>query len=202
MTNKKQAMTLLPVFFLGACAPQPTSVEIQGPEQLTVYNLDALTVPSATVSAADGTTLELPVTWSATPAEAARISADGRQIELLAEGQVTVTATSGQLSDSLQVSVIIPDEIVVTGLSSGHTFDVGGGLTLQAEVVNDGQPLPLEITWTTSAPEIISIEGTQLTANAPGSATVTATSGTLTAELALTVAAPAEELVAIDQIIP
>ncbi len=105
---------------------------------------------------------------------------------------VTVTTTSTGEEDE---EIVIPVQTVTLNanaleLKTGETF------ALTAEVAPDNAA-DKTVTWSTSAPEIVTVAGGVATAVAPGTAVVSATAGNVTAECVVTVVEPIVEVTGI-----
>jgi len=109
----------------------------------------------------------------------------------VANGSATVTATSGEASDTVAVTVLQ----TATSVELSDTLltfpSLGDTATLTATIKDDnGNEISgAAVTWTTSAEGVATVSDAGLvTAVADGTATITATSGSLEATAAATVA--------------
>jgi uncharacterized protein YjdB len=147
------------------------------------------------------------ITWQSSDAAVATVSNTGA-ISGVAAGSATITASSEGKSGSAGLTVTaIPPVPVASVTVSPATPSVQAGATVQLSAVTKdasgnvltGRP----ITWTSSNTSVATISGSGLvTAIIAGSATITATSGTVTGTAALTVTAPAPVPVATVTVTP
>ncbi len=170
--------------------------------------LSSLTLTPASPSLTKGATQQLTVTgsftdastqnmtsavaWTVSPASVATVT-NGGMITALANGTAIVTATSGSISGA--------DTITVSGASlvsisvSPANPSIFGGKTQQLTAMgnyNDGstQDLTGKVSWTGAVPGVVSLSSTGLvTALGSGTATVTATSGSISGSDTITVSA-------------
>jgi uncharacterized protein YjdB len=104
---------------------------------------------------------------------------------------VTITASSGGQSGTASVTVTaVPVATTVTVTPPATTLVAGQGTTLTA-TVNDmnGQPMPgASVTWASSNSAIAAVSSTGvITTSGAGTATITATSGTVSGTATITV---------------
>lgn len=132
--------------------------------------------------------------WWSSDETVAAVSTEG-EITALAEGACTITARelSTDLTADLQLSVVADSSaLAVIVLSSPNTsLPVGESLSLSAEGLNlAGETIALpNLSWSSSDPDIVSVDANGLaTAEAPGTARITASSGMISGGLDLTVA--------------
>ncbi|MBM7115073.1 Ig-like domain-containing protein [Archangium primigenium] len=118
-------------------------------------------------------------------------------------GSATITVKSGEVSGTTPVEVVIPATLALQGTPETLT-GLGAQGTLSAEVKDDaGRPVKdAQVTFTSSNPAVVAVEGTMLKAVAVGTATVTATSGALTKTAEVSVKLPDVERVAFTEIVP
>lgn len=118
------------------------------------------------------------ITWTSSNGDAASVSSAGL-VHGAAPGSATITATSGTVSANATVTVTpVPANAVIVSPGEATRF-VGETVQLTAQVTDaDGSPLGgRPITWKTSAAATATVSQSGLvTAKAPGSATITATS--------------------------
>ncbi|MCP2014837.1 uncharacterized protein YjdB [Deinococcus sp. HSC-46F16] len=173
-------------------APAPTA-SVTG-VTLSPANLSLTTGGSQTVTAAvQGTGSFNPaVTWSTSNSSVAGVDAGGR-VTAAAPGQATITATSvGDPSRraSLTVTVSAPAPTVtgVTLSPASLTLTTGSSQPVTATVQGTGN-FDAAVTWFTSNPGVAGVDSSgQVSAVAPGTATVTAVSvGDSSRKMALTV---------------
>lgn len=117
-------------------------------------------------------------------------------------GTGSITVKSGEVTASAPVLVSIPATLTVKGAPT--TLVQGAQAVLEASVQDDaGQPVKeARFAYATADANVVAVEGNTLTAKAPGSTTVTATSGKLKQELPITVKLPDVESVAFVQAVP
>ncbi len=178
--------------FLAACGPTAKEIAFEGDPSVTVHALGTVALPAASVLDTTGAVMaDAKVTWSAEPAEIATVDAATGQITTLADGEAKVTAKVGELSKSFVVTVSLPDTLQI---ASGEAFELaaGGTTTLVASVLADGSAVEgAAVAWAVNDPAIATVDASgTVTAVAVGTATVTATSGTLAAVTQLTVTEP------------
>ena len=130
------------------------------------------------------------VTWRSSQTTVATVSSGGL-VTPVAKGTATIIATSGKISGRMVLTVTseIPYSIAVTPpnltlpVKSSHQFKATGRYT-------DGASYDISkrVTWVSSDPSIATINESGLaTAVAPGTATMTATAGTVSGSQTLTV---------------
>lgn len=193
----KSSLALFSLALLVGCA-SPTSIKIDGEQTVTVHNLDKVALPKATVLDQNGKPMEgQTLSWDVAPPEVAALSEDKASVEPKADGEAKVTAKSGNLSQSMTLVVSLPDTLEIGGAAEGEVIGIGATKTLTGTVKADGTALEGQtVEFASSDAAILKIENGVATGVAAGAAKITATSGTLTAELSVTVgdaaAAPAE----------
>ncbi len=190
----KSSLALLFISLLVGCAT-PTSIKIDGEQTVTVHNLDKVSLPKASVLDQNGKPMEgQAVTWEVAPAEVAALAGDS--VEPKADGEAKVTAKSGNLSQSMTLVVSLPDTLEIGGAAEGEVIGVGATKNLTGTVKADGAALEGQtVEFASSDAAILKIENGVATGVAAGAAKITAKSGSLTAELNVTVgdaAAPVE----------
>lgn len=173
---------------LSVGAQTATSITIAPPSVgITVGQTSQLT---ATVKDASGAVIVgAPVTWSVDNPGTATVSSTGL-VTGIAAGSATVTATSGSahMGAAVTVSPVPANSVVVSPGSA--TLVVAQQLQLSA-TVTDAQGNPLggrPVSWSSSNPAAATV-GTSgnVTAVAPGTATITAMSGTAHGTATITV---------------
>ncbi|MGI8547056.1 MAG: Ig-like domain-containing protein [Gemmatimonadaceae bacterium] len=155
---------------------------------------------SATTRDASGATISgRSVAWSTTAPQIATVSSSG-VVTAISPGNVTITAGSEGKIGSASITVQAPAPpapapvaSVAVSPSSG-TIAVGGTLALSA-TVRDASGNTLSgrtVTWSSSTPQVATVSSSGVvTAVAPGSATITATSEERSGSAAINVPAPA-----------
>ena len=146
----------------------------------------------ATVLPEDAT--DKTVRWTSSNPGVATVSESG-EVTAVAEGSATVTATAGKVSGSCQVTVS-RKFVAVTSIALDQeavTLEKGAAITLKATVKPDDATDPA-VSWSSSAPEVVSVEDGVVTAVGGGSAVVTASAGQMTATCAFTVTVPVKSV--------
>ena len=172
-----------------AVTPPNPSLTKGGTQQLTVTG----SFTDASSQNVTGT-----VAWTVSPASVATVSGGGL-ITALANGTAIVTATSGSVSgsDTLTVSGATLVSIAVTP-ANPSIFDGKTQQLTATGTYNDGstQDITSKVSWTGALSGVVNLSTAGLvTALGPGTATVTATSGSITGSDTVTV--PAVNLVSI-----
>ena len=134
------------------------------------------------------------VRWTSSNPGVASVS-DAGEVTAVSAGSATITATAGKVSGSCQVSVS-RQFVAVTSIALDQedvTLEKGAAVTLKATVKPDDATDPA-VSWSSSAPEVVSVEDGVVKALAGGSAVVTASAGQMTATCAFTVTVPVESV--------
>ncbi len=131
------------------------------------------------------------ITWTSTDPAIATVDGDGL-VSGVSVGESTITATSGSLSVDVAVSVTQTPASVTLSADSVLLSALGETATVEAVVrsANGDVVQGASVTWTSSDPAIASVEAGRITAIAFGSATVTASAGSQTAEVVVVIAEP------------
>jgi uncharacterized protein YjdB len=161
-------------------APTTVSLTIGGTQQITATPRDAQG------NALVGRT----VTWQTGNANVATVSQSGL-ITAVGAGNTTVTATSEGRVGTVAVAVSLPAVGTVTVAPSSASVSVAFTTTLTATVrdVNGATIVGAPVTWSSSSPLIAAVSQTGVvTGLAPGTATITATSGGKSGTATITVA--------------
>jgi uncharacterized protein YjdB len=165
-------------------APSQSSVQVGRTQQLSA------TVRDQNGNAMTGQT----VTWTSSNAGVARVDAAGL-VTAVAAGGATITASVGAVSGTASVTVTAapppPPRVTTVAVSPGQaTLTMGAQQQLTATArdqngnVMAGQP----VTWTTSDSKVATVSGGgQVTAQSPGSATITATIAGVSGTASITV---------------
>ena len=139
-------------------------------------------------------------TWSTSAASVATVSSSGLVTGVTA-GSATITATIDGQTGSATVTVNAVAQGVVTSVTvspSSATVNVAWSTTLSA-TARDGNGNPVQgaqITWSSSDPAVATVSNGVVTGVAPGSVTITATSGSATGTASITVQlAPVDRIV-------
>ncbi|WP_431030322.1 leucine-rich repeat protein [Lysinibacillus sp. LZ02] len=175
-------------------APVTTTGIILSPKtgQLTVGGTQNFQL---TENLSDGTTQDQTVNTVFTVSDSTVATIQGSTLTAIAPGTVTVTATYGATADTATITVNAAP-VTTTGIilspKTGQ-LTVGGTQNFQlTENLSDGttQDQTVNTVFTVSDSTVATIQGSTLTAIAPGTVTVTATYGTSTDTATITVKAP------------
>jgi len=147
---------------------------------------------TATGTFSDGSTRNITtsVTWSSSAATAAAITSGGKALALAA-GTTTITATYGGISGTsiLTVTSVTLVSIAVTPVTPSIAIGAIKQFTATGTFSDKStQDITASVTWNSSSPAIATITSAGLaTGVAPGTVSITATSGTVVAYTTLTV---------------
>ena len=152
---------------------------------------------AVTLKDAQGNTLSgRTIAWSSSNLGVMTVSPSGT-VQAIGSGTATITATSEGKSGSITITVTSAPVIPVSSVSvtAPTTVLVVGQTTQATATPKDGHALPLTgrvVTWSSSAPGIASVSSTGvITAVAPGTAMINATSEGVTGTLAMSVTSTA-----------
>ena len=150
----------------------------------------------ATVTDANGNSLNRRVSWQSSDLAVAQIGASG-VVQAIGPGPTTISATVEGRSDQVTLTVSAIPVARVTVAPAARTLDVGQTVQLEATTfAQDGSSLGRDVTWSTSDGRVATASATGLVrAVAAGPATITATSEDRSATAAITVNEP---VVAVD----
>ncbi|HET8654058.1 MAG TPA: Ig-like domain-containing protein [Longimicrobiaceae bacterium] len=176
--------------------PLATGIVLPDSVRTLVAPGDSTRIGGAVVFATGDTIPSLSLTWSTEDTSIARVHDDG-YVVAVGEGRAKLTGRYGALSDTVgvqvrfQVLAISISPIVVLGLRPDSTVQ------LTATVLGpDGNPVDLPVTWTVQDTTVATIDDTGLLrGRAPGSTTVTATSGGRSAQIPVSVEQPVGSLI-------
>lgn len=168
--------------------PAVNSVEVQ--PQSTAVTLGASTTLTATVTDATGAVVpDAPVAWASGNTAVATVSATG-VVTGVGLGSATISATSGGRSGSATITVVAIPVGSVSVAPAAATL-VPTQVTALTVTVRDAQGNVVRdraVTWASSNTAVATVSSTGVvTAVAPGSATVTASSGGETGSASITV---------------
>lgn len=128
------------------------------------------------------------VTWTSSNASIATVDASGN-VKGVKDGEVTITTktTNGKTADCKVTVNPVPAESITIEPETAK-LDVGEEMTLKATVLPTNTT-DQTVTWKSSKPEIVQVEGStgEVTAISPGQATITATCGAVTKTCVVTV---------------
>jgi serine/threonine protein kinase len=172
--------------------PRITSVTILGaPDSLVVGGGHRLGVE---VKDARGRTVASPdVTWSSS--SDARATVSQGTVTARAAGDVTITASVGGISGRAPIRVVPPPRVVVARLNLTRqpaTLEVGKTHAVSASALSgDGRMLTdRTITWSSSAPQVATVDDGMIRAVGPGRTTITVSSEGQRQSFELEVTAP------------
>jgi hypothetical protein len=171
------------------CGQVPAEVKFAGDEKVVVYGKDAVAVQAVTVNDKDGKAMEKQpeLKWSVADDSVAKLEGDK-----LVPQKSGSTAVKACVMDSLckeyTFQVALPDKVVVTG-NEGVEWKTGAKATLAAKVMSGELEVPGQlVAWASDNAAVATVDDKgEVTAVAPGTANVTATSGELNAAVALTI---------------
>lgn len=155
-------------------------------EDLTLTEGESVTLTATVLpeNAADKT-----IKWSSSNDEVVMIASNGKAKALIV-GSAEITATAGEKTDFITITVA-SKTIHVTGISlnpTSITMKVGESQTIVPELTPQ-DATDKSVTWSSSNPDVASVENGTVAGLKPGSVTITATTtdGGKTAECAVTV---------------
>jgi len=157
-------------------APVDTVTITLAEVSLTVTGTQQLT---AELKAADGTALaDRTIAWTSSDEASATVSVDG-MVTAIAPGTATITATSEGKTGTVTVTVTLApvDTVTITPADVSLTENDTQQLTAELKAANGTALTNRTITWSSSNNAIATVSTSGLvTAIAPGTATITATS--------------------------
>ena len=155
-----------------------------------IYNLAIETTPA-------NTTEDKTAIWSSSDTSVATVDNNGK-VTAVGPGRATITAKVGEFTATSTIKVGIP----ITGITldkSEITINKGETSTLKATVAPVDTTESTEIIWSSSSSYYVSVdENGVITANYPGTATITAKVGTHTATCKVTVLSPIKGISMVD----
>jgi uncharacterized protein YjdB len=177
---------------VAACGPSVKSVSVE-PAKVTLDAKGATSQLKAVARDDKGQPIDatkIKVAWSSAAPQTAAVDESGL---LLAQrsGETAVTASVGEVKGAAQVVVSIPASVSVSAVSK--ELRPGETVVLSVTVVDDtGKPVtvPRTITWSTSDAAVARVVDGKVEAVGPGSATLTAATGSLKGIAAVTVRVP------------
>ncbi len=147
---------------------------------------------TATVLPEDAT--DKSVSWSSSAPEVASVD-DAGHVTALAAGKAVITAAAGEKSDACEI-IVEKKYISVASITLDREtlpLSKGESATLKATVLPADATDP-SVDWSSSAPEVASVENGVVTALAAGNAVITAAAGAYTASCSVEVSVPAASL--------
>lgn len=183
-------MIVLLATLLTACSPEPANIKFDGEATVTVNTMDAVDVSKATVLDKDGKALEPQpaLSWSVTPDTVAKL--DGAKVTPVGAGEATVEAKVGEIKSAYKFVVALPNKLEIAGYDAATAVPVAGTAALTGTVKADEAVIAGQVvTWSSSDAAIAEVDAATgvVTGKAEGKATITATSGTLTASAEINV---------------
>ncbi len=174
---------------LVGCSPEPASIKFDGEQTVTVHTLDAAAMNKATVLDKEGKALDPQpkLACSVNPASVAKL--DGEKVAPVANGEATVECKVGEVKGAYKFVVALPDKVEVAGYDATQAWAVGASTQLTATVkAGDAAVEGQTVAWSSSDANIAEVDANgNVLGKAEGKATVTATSGTLTASVEVTI---------------
>lgn len=177
---------------IAACGPSVKSVSVE-PARATLDAKGSTAALRAVAKDEKGQPIEaskVKVAWSSSAPQSATVDEAGTVIAQRS-GEATVTAAVGEVKGTAQVVVSIPVSVSVSAIS--RDLRPGETVVLSVVVVDDaGKPVtvPRTITWASSDTGVARVVDGKVEAVGPGSATVTASTGTLKGSSSVTVRVP------------
>lgn len=177
---------------LVGCTPVPAEVKLAGDPKVTVYSLDAVALPAASVNDAEGKAIEgAALTWTVTPEDVAKLDEAKTNVVPAKSGEAIVKACATEtVCGEMTLVVAIPDSLVVTG-PENNTVAIGATGMVTAKVMSGQTEVPNQaVTFASDNAAVATVDekGT-VTGVTAGTANVTATSGTWSNSVAITVVA-------------
>jgi uncharacterized protein YjdB len=185
-------IAVLVALAVAACGPSVKTISVE-PAKVTLDAKGATVQLKAVAKDDKGNPVDptkVKVAWSSGAPQTAAVDETG-VLTAQRSGETTVTAAIGEVKGSVPVVVSIPASISVTAVSKEAR--PGDAIPLSVVVVDDaGKPVtvPRTITWSTSDPGVARVADGKVEAVGPGSATITATTGSLNGGVTVTVRVP------------
>jgi uncharacterized protein YjdB len=191
-------LAILAALASAACGPTVKRISME-PAQVQISTKGASVQVHATArDEKDQAIPDVQITWASSDAAVAAVDATGK-VTAAKSGSATVTATAGEIKGTAAVKVSIPSSLAV--LPPEITLmGIGQASRLQAAVKDDagnpvvGQP----VMYTSSDPNIAAVDnGGNVRSIGPGTATITARTGALTATSKVMVSMPEFDKIAV-----
>ncbi len=138
------------------------------------------------------------VEWTSSDKSVAIVDAEGK-VDAIGKGTTTITAKADGKEATCKMTVLAP----VKGVSISKTalsLLVGESATLTATLIPTDATPREELTWSSSAPEVATVEGGVVKALTEGTATITATVEGFTAACVVSVSKPAYTAPALSEV--
>lgn len=191
-------LMLAAVVAVAAGCTKVDRIEVQ-PASLTLSTTEQKNALKATALTSDGKPVpDTKFTFTSSDEKVAKVDAMG-SVVAQKSGSAVITVSGAEKSAKVPVEVSIPSSIVVKGAPVTLT-GLGSTVTLEAQVQDDaGRPVQgATVEFTSTDPKIAEVSGTTVTAKAPGTTQLTATSGSVRQPIDVTVKLPEVASVAID----
>ena len=165
---------------LAACKPEPTvTPSITLSVAPTTLSLQVGSTETVTATVAPSGT---EVTWTSSDEGVATVA--GGVVTAIKAGKATITAKAGEKTATCEVTVTeAPVQYSITLSDEILSIEAGSTATLTATVLPEGTP----VQWGSTNEEVATVEGGVISALVPGTATITASAGTITAQCIVTV---------------
>ncbi len=183
----------LAILALAACGPSVKSLTVD-PPRATLEAKGAVVVFRATPKDEKGRPItdgQLKPAWTSSAPLVASVDEAGK-VTALKSGEATITAAIGDVKGSAKVGVSIPATVTLVP-ATVELKGAGQTARLEAKVADDSGralPAPKSVTWTSSDPSIVKVAEGQITAVGAGSATVSASVGSVRGQAEVTVKVP------------
>ncbi|MEK7286886.1 MAG: Ig-like domain-containing protein [Nitrospirota bacterium] len=133
--------------------------------------------------------------WSSSDLAISTIDRKTGLVTAISPGKVTMTATAGLVQSTVPLTIVAPELLSIRIVPEQTTVIVGKRLQFSAEgKFSDGETRPIlsDLTWSSSEPAILSMQGITglATALSMGEAVITASSGTTRTTTVLSVMIP------------
>lgn len=177
---------------VAACGPSVKSISVE-PARSVLEAKGASAPLRAVAKDGEGKPVDasrVKVAWSSSAPQTATVDEAGN-VTAQRSGEAVVTAAVGEVKGAAQVVVSIPVSVSVSAVS--RDLHPGETVVLSVVVVDDaGKPVtvPRTITWSSSDAGVARVEDGKVEAVGPGSATITAGSGSLKGTSAVRVRVP------------
>jgi uncharacterized protein YjdB len=198
MKNLFSHLMLAATVALAAGCTKVEKIQVE-PASLTINEAGKKSALKATALTADGKPVEdTKFTFASSDAKVATVDAMGSVVGVKS-GTANITVSGAEKSAKVPVEVSIPAAIVVKGAPFTLT-GLGSTAALEGQVQDDaGRPVAgAAVEFNSADAKVAEVSGTTLTAKAPGTTKVTATSGALRQEFDVTVKLPEVDSVAIE----
>jgi uncharacterized protein YjdB len=160
------------------------------PPQVTLNQKDATAIIRADAKDDKGVTVEkATVTWTSSASEVA--SVDDGKVTALKSGEATITATCGQATSTTKVTVAIPATLELSPAKVDMTgIGVGSAIEAHAKDETGKEITRVPLAWKSSDDKVVRVTNGRLLSQSVGTATITATVGTITAQATVNVKMP------------